>query len=150
MNDDRGEIETLIASYCRTYDSGDFVAYAALFRHGQVGAEGLDFKNESDIVAYHTANIFMYDGKPNTRHVITNVHVDIGDGQKTASSECYVTIYNAAPGFPLQPVFIGTYRGKFEKIDGKWRFKEFLAEPHLVGDMSHHSKQGGLPPTHLK
>lgn len=147
MNDDRGEIENLMAEYSRTYDSGDFVAYAQLFKHGKVGAEGLDFKTNEEITEFHSKNIHLYDGKPNTRHVITNIRIDIADDRQTAEGECYVVIFNAAPGFPLQAIFVGTYHAKFHKIDGKWWFREYIAEPHLRGDMSHHSKLGGVPPT---
>lgn len=149
MSIDRDEISNLMAEYSRTYDNGDFVAYAALFKYGKVGSEGLDFKTNQDIIDFHTNNIKLYAGKPNTRHVITNLNIVVADDRQTAKGECYVTIYNAAPGFPLQPIMIGTYHGKFHKIDGKWWFKEYIAEPHLWGDMSAHAGGQCPVPTHL-
>jgi len=108
MTSDRDEIENLLARYCETYDAGDFATYAALFRHGRVAGPTGAFETPEEIVAYHTKNCRLYDGRPLTRHVTTNIEVHVGDDGQTASSRCYVTIFQATPSFPLQVIFVGS------------------------------------------
>jgi 3-phenylpropionate/cinnamic acid dioxygenase small subunit len=144
---DRDQIQNLLATYCRTYDSGDFQAYAELFRHGDIGSpQGLHSTVE-EVADFHRRNCILYEGVPNTRHVITNIHIEVDDGGLTASGACYVTIFQAAPDFPLQVVFVGSYIDTFQKIDGRWWFKTRRAVPHLVGDLSKHGREF-IPPTH--
>jgi hypothetical protein len=80
--------------------------------------------------------------------VTTNISIEIEPGGKTAFAESYVTVFQAAPGFPLQVIFVGSYIDRFHKIEGFWWFKSRLVDPHLVGDVSKHSATGNLPPTH--
>jgi hypothetical protein len=145
MNSDRDQIENLMARYCRSYDEGNFEAYAELFRHGDIAGPTGHCATVAEVAAYHRRNCLLYNGKPNTRHVITNIHIEI-DGA-TASAESYVTIYQAAPSFPLQVIFVGSYIDQFHKIDDQWWFKNRRAEAHLVGDLSKHGVDH-LPPTH--
>ena len=148
MSDDRGEIQNLMARYCRTYDEGDFEAYAELFLHGDIAGPTGAFKTIEEIAAYHRRNCILYDGKPNTRHVITNIGIEIADDGLAATGEAYVTIYNAAKGFALQVIFVGSYLDQFHKLDGKWWFKNRKAVAHLVGDLSRHAHEY-IPATHL-
>ena len=147
MSSDRGEIENLMARYCRTYDEGDFDAYAELFRHGDIAGPTGHFKTVSEVAAYHRRNCVLYGGKPNTRHVITNIRIDVDAGAVTASAESYVTVYQAAPNFPLQVILVASYIDTFHKIDGRWWFKNRRAEAHLVGDLSKHAHEY-IPATH--
>ena len=147
MSTDRDEIENLMARYCRTYDEGDFEAYAELFRHGDISGPTGAFKTVAEIAEYHRRNCLLYGGTPNTRHVITNIRIDVDPGGTTASADCYVTVYQAAPNFPLQVILVASYIDKFHKIDGQWWFKSRKAEAHLVGDLSKHAVEF-IPPTH--
>jgi 3-phenylpropionate/cinnamic acid dioxygenase small subunit len=147
MSTDRDQIENLMARYCRTYDEGDFEAYAELFRHGIVGGPTGTFTTVEEVAAYHRRNCRLYDGKPNTRHVVTNVGIDIDEAGRTASAESYVTIYQATDDFPLQVIFVGSYLDRFHVVDGAWWFLERRAVPHLVGDLSRHAHEY-IPPTY--
>ena len=102
MSDDRSQIENLMASYCRIYDSGDFESYGEVFRHGAIGNSVSSLKGAAEVTAHHRKNCLLYDGKPNTRHVTTNISIEIGTDGKTASAKSYVIVYQAAPEFPLQ------------------------------------------------
>jgi hypothetical protein len=147
MSDDREEIAYLIARYSHVYDSGDFDQYGELFRHGEIANSTSQFTSSAALAAHHRNNTPLFDGKPGTRHVTTNVCIDVDPGATTASAISYVTVFQAAPNLPLQAIFVGSYIDKFHKIDGKWWFKSRKVEPHLVGDLSYHANPPYLPPT---
>lgn len=143
---DRDQIENLMARYCRLYDDGDFESYAELFRHGDIGGPTGDFSTVEEIADYHRRNCLLYDGVPNTRHVVTNIEIHVDDEARTATGGSYVTIYQATPDFPLQAIFVGSYLDRFHEVDGRWWFTERRAVAHLVGDLSRHAREY-LPPT---
>jgi 3-phenylpropionate/cinnamic acid dioxygenase small subunit len=135
MADDRAEIENLLARYCELFDSGDFEGYSQLFADGSVsGHVG------SDAVRKHQEDsTILYNGLPHTRHLTTNIHIEIADDGQTAEARSYVTVFQALEDFPLQPIFMGQYQDKLKKVDGRWRFSERVAEPYLAGDISRHA-----------
>jgi hypothetical protein len=81
----------------------------------------------------------MYDGIPHTKHVMTNVQIDVDESGSTASAQSYVTVFQAlAPDFPLQAIFIGHYHDVFTKAAEVWRFQSRIISPDLIGDLSRH------------
>jgi hypothetical protein len=91
----------------------------------------------------------LYHGVPATKHVITNVSVEIeGDA---AAARSYFTVFQARPDFPLQPIIAGRYHDRFERINGGWRHSDHLIFLDLFGDLSRHvagapgSDEGGFP-----
>lgn len=44
----------------------------------------------------------------------------------------------AAPNFPMQPVFGGRYKDRFERVDGVWVWRERKVISDLRGDTSRH------------
>src|SRR5205085_7308842 len=82
--DDRGQIENLMSLYCRLYDSGDFEGYAQLFADAQVVGPLSTLKGAAEVVAYHRSNCLLYDGSPQTRHVTTNIEIDVADDGESA------------------------------------------------------------------
>ena len=84
-------------------------------------------------------NVVLYDGKPQTKHVMSNETIDVDPDGKSASAQCYIAVYQALPpDFPLQPIFMGHYFDSFEKVGGEWRFKRREISPDLIGDLSRH------------
>ena len=80
------------------------------------------------------------DGTPRTKHVISNLTVELaGD---TATSRCYFTVLQAAPDGPLVAILAGRYHDRFERVDGQWRFVDRLIHPDLFGDLGGHMRQG--------
>ncbi len=86
--------------------------------------------------------VVMYDGIPSTKHVISNVTVDL-DGTSTAAARSYFTVLQARPDLPLQPIIAGRYHDRFERADGTWRFTDRQIIPDLLGDLSHHLRPVG-------
>jgi 3-phenylpropionate/cinnamic acid dioxygenase small subunit len=139
--DDRGQIENLLARYCELFDSGDLDGYVALFEDATVSNQFESNNGPAELKAFFERNCHFYDGQPHTRHVTTNIYVEIADDGQTAVSRSYVTVFQALEDFPLQPVFIGQYQDQLVKRDGQWRFKSRNCEPYLAGDLSRHARQ---------
>jgi len=76
------------------------------------------------------------DGTPRTKHVITNVIIDV-EGDR-ARAQSYGTVFQQTDVFPLQPIASGRYIDRFERIDGTWWFVERVMSRFLLGDRSHH------------
>ena len=84
------------------------------------------------------------DGTPGTKHVISNLHLEIEEAAGTASARSYWTVLQAVPGLPLQPILAGRYHDRFARDPDGWYFVERQYLIDLVGDVSHHML-GGLP-----
>ena len=53
------------------------------------------------------------DGTPRTKHVTTNLIVEVDDDAGTATGRSYFTVLQAVPGLPLQPIVAGRYHDRF-------------------------------------
>jgi SnoaL-like domain len=79
------------------------------------------------------------DGTPRTKHVMTNVMVDVADDGVSATSRSYFTVLQAVPGaLALQPVIAGRYRNAYACVEGQWRFTAMHIVIDLTGDLGHH------------
>ena len=141
MTDSKDSILRLMNDYCYRIDSGDLQGFADLFEHGTWLVQGDPSGGDtgSGAVMETLQNIILYDGKPNTKHVMSNIQVEIDEGGDSARAQCYITVYQAVPpDFPLQPIFIGHYHDSFERAGGEWHFTMRDISPDLAGDLSHH------------
>jgi hypothetical protein len=146
MDSDRGEIENLMARYCELFDSGDLDSYSQLFAHGRLVNEMVTATGAAEVKTFHEKAVQYYDGVPHTRHVTTNIEIDVDDDGEHASARSLVTIFQALPDFPLQVVFVGQYLDRFEKVDDAWRWGERRSVPLLFGDLSRHGQPPVPPP----
>jgi hypothetical protein len=110
----RAQIENLMALCWRLYDDGNWDTYAELFRDAVViGGMGNTNRTPEEMLAYHYETILLHDGAVKVRHVVSNVEIEVNDSTGTATAHSYVTIYQALPDFPLQPVYVGGFADKF-------------------------------------
>ena len=139
---DREAITELIYFYADRIDAGDFAGVAQVFEHATLTFEGF-----GDAVAGPEAIRSLYerttrryeDGTPRTKHVMTNVVVDVGADRTTATSRSYFTVLQAVPGaLSLQPVIAGRYRNAYARLEGRWRFTAVHIIVELMGDLGHH------------
>ncbi|MEH6580954.1 MAG: nuclear transport factor 2 family protein [Halioglobus sp.] len=134
----RKMIEDLIFSYARRIDTGDFPGVAELFRHGRIcsphGEPNIGY--DAVLALYQSSTRLYPNGTPCTRHLTTNLSIDIQGDQ--ASSHCYFTVMQALPDFPLQAIISGHYEDQFEKAGDQWRFSCRSMYPELLGDLSRH------------
>src|ERR687895_743843 len=109
----RAEISDLVFAYAEHIDAGDFEAVADLLAHA--------------------------DGTPLTKHVTTNLVVDVDEEAGTAAARSYYTVLQAVPGeLALQPIVAGRYRDRFERVGDRWRFTGRHMMVDLVGELGHH------------
>jgi 3-phenylpropionate/cinnamic acid dioxygenase small subunit len=135
-------IASLVYTYAELIDSGDFAGIGALFAHATVSFEGYeDHVSGSEAVeALYTRSTRRYeDGTPRTKHVMTNLIVDVADDGATAHSRSYFTVLQAVPdALALQPVIAGRYRHTYRKVDGAWQVATMHITIDLAGDLTHH------------
>jgi 3-phenylpropionate/cinnamic acid dioxygenase small subunit len=132
-------IESLIATYAELVDDGDFAAVGVLLADATfVGAAG-SVSGRDAIEQMLRDNVIVYDdGTPRTKHVTTNLAIEVDDEAGTAVSRSYFTALQALPDMALQPIVSGRYHDRFARRDGQWRFVERHVLTDLVGDVSRH------------
>ncbi len=146
MTSDHDAITTLIYTYAERLDAGDLDGVAALFARATLRSNlRPDVRRGSD-AALQTfrSSVALYDGVPCTKHVTTNVMVDIAEQQKTAAARSYFSVFQARPELPLQVVIAGRYHDQFARTDGLWHFTDRMIYVDLVGDLRFHLKRNPI------
>jgi len=141
MSDDTTQVANLIARYAELIDSGDFDGVAHLLADAGVGAgdDSTLLRGMKALAGLFTSTTRLYpDGTPGTKHVTTNLILDVDGGVGSATARSYWTVLQAVPGLPLQPILAGRYHDRFGRVQGVWRFTERRYLVDLVGDVSHH------------
>jgi 3-phenylpropionate/cinnamic acid dioxygenase small subunit len=135
-------INTLLMTYAELLDGGRFDDFAALFEHAtyridHAGAEHVsEYRGATEVLGFCKQTRLYDDGTPRTKHVITNVNIQLHGDQATASS--YATVFQQTEVLPLQPIASGRYVDRFERVDGTWRWADRLITGFLLGDRSQH------------
>jgi 3-phenylpropionate/cinnamic acid dioxygenase small subunit len=142
MFEDWHTLQTLLMTYAECVDSGRLAEAAALFENATYR---LEFPNRPGLTTYQgTAEVHAFfsgtrlyaDGTPRTKHLITNVIIELESDQ--ASSRCNVTLLQQTDVLPLQTIASGRYIDRFERAGGEWRFADRLVSGFLLGDLSQH------------
>ncbi|MEV6129097.1 nuclear transport factor 2 family protein [Streptomyces violaceusniger] len=135
-------IENLIARYAELVDDGDFAGLGVLLAEAIFRGVGEPVSGRDAIERMFQDTLIVYaDGTPRTQHVTTNVAIEVDEQAGTAASRSYVTVLQALPDLPLQPIAAGRYRDRFERREGQWRFVERRVRINLIGDVSRHARQ---------
>jgi hypothetical protein len=137
-------IENLIARYAELVDAGDFAGLGDLLGEAVFGGDGDAVVRGRDAIEkiFRSMVIVYDDGTPRTKHVTTNIVINVDAESATAVSRSYVTVFQALPELPLQPVVAGRYRDKFACGGDSWHFVERRFTTDLVGDVSRHLRGG--------
>ncbi len=139
------QIQNLIGMYAERLDSGDFVAVGELFAHAVITVEGSQARTAgaNDIQAMYEQWTRRYsdDGTPHTKHVTTNLIIDIDEDAGTATCRSYITVFQQTPSLPLQPILQGRYHDRLERVNGAWRFAHRHMFNDRLGDLSQHLLQ---------
>ncbi|OPF80956.1 hypothetical protein VT50_0210425 [Streptomyces antioxidans] len=135
-------VANLIARYAELVDDGDFAGLGALLADATFTGSGTPVRGREAIEKMFRDTLIVYpDGTPRTQHVTTNLAIEVDEQAGTAASRSYVTVFQALPDLPLQPIAGGRYHDRFERRDGHWRFAERRVRINLVGDVSRHLRQ---------
>lgn len=167
---EQAAIERLVYQYAERIDAGDFAGVGGLFRHGVIVTEDSSVlaggADEVERLYHRTTRLYEDDGTPHTKHVTTNVIIDLDGSAGRATARSYFTVFQAvtlrsgaeqpigtgaggrrrsdaggasvSADFPLQAIIAGRYHDSFERIDSAWWFRERKMLPDLFGDLSHH------------
>ncbi|MGZ4675448.1 MAG: nuclear transport factor 2 family protein [Acidimicrobiia bacterium] len=134
-------ITALMYRYAECVDAADFDGIGELFAHGELTTRGLPGAIVgADAVSnlYRSTNKVHPDGTLLTRHLTTNVIVDIDEAADTATARSSFVVFQATPTVPLQPIVAGRYRDRFARVDGVWCFAQREMGVEQVGDVSDH------------
>ena len=133
---DVAEITKLVNSYGLLLDQGDIDGVLALFQHSTWrGAANRPVLRGSAEVRPVYEQLLTALGSLRTKHLLTNLAVQIDASGTTASSHCYWTVLqNTEPGAAIDVTLSGQYTDRFEKVDGSWRFADRLITTDLFGN----------------
>jgi 3-phenylpropionate/cinnamic acid dioxygenase small subunit len=137
-------IENLIATYAELVDDGDFAGVGILLADAIFTGGAGSVRGGVAIEKMLRDNVIIYeDGTPRTKHVTTNVAIEVDEQTGSAVSRSYFTALQALPDLALQPIVSGRYHDRFERRDGHWRFVERRVQTDLFGDVSRHLRDSG-------
>lgn len=101
------EIENLIYAYAELIDAGQLEDMAQPFRHaeflgpdGRLAATGA---REFLTLQRQAVKIYSETGSPRTKHVTTNVIVEIDESTDAATARSYFTVLQSAKGLAYSP-----------------------------------------------
>lgn len=140
-DDSRTQIERLLYTYAERIDAGDFAGVGALFADGEIraGDDGPSIRGADAVRQLYVATVRLHaDGTPRTKHVTTNVVIDVDEAAGTATARSYFTVLQQVDDFPLQAVVAGRYHDAFRRAGGTWRFVVRRMHVDLQGDLGRH------------
>jgi len=135
-------ITTLMFRYAECIDQADFEGLARLFAHAQIRSSAGDptrgIPGARMPEFYAGTNKVHADGTLRTRHLTTNVLIEIDEAADAATARSYYVVLQATPALPFQPIVGGRYEDRFARVDGAWRFADRLIHVDQIGDVSQH------------
>jgi ketosteroid isomerase-like protein len=134
---DANEITALVLSYARLLDMGDVDAVAALFEHSTWRSlpQGSVLRGRAEVRRVYE-NLLDQVGTHPTKHLISNLNIDVERDAATASSHCYWTVLENPTAGCIVITLSGQYADSFEKVDDSWRFTDRLITVDLTGGPS--------------
>lgn len=142
--DDARAIERLLFAYADAVDAGDLARVGELFRDGRICGETPDgpvtlAEGRAAVEAFYRSLVRLYDdGTPRTRHITTNVVVDVDWRAGSAAASSSYTVFQATDELPLQAIVVGRYHDTFRRTAGEWAFESRTMRVDLSGDLSQH------------
>jgi hypothetical protein len=126
-------------------DLVDIDGLATLFTKATVRTHGSEqeLRGADAVKQLIQGSIHLYEGIPSTKHVVTNIIVEIGDDRRSATARSYWTAFQARPELPLQPILAGRWHDGLERGDDGWHIVERVIYVDLVGDVRFHIKGSG-------
>ena len=140
MDADHAAITALVHGYAERIDAGDLDGIGALFADGVYRSErGGRYEGAAAVAAVLRQLVKLHDdGTPRTKHVTTNLTIEIDATAGTALARSYFTVFQQTAAIPLQAIVAGRYHDRFVRTDGAWRFADRLIFMDLMGDLSDH------------
>jgi len=141
MEDSR-QIENLIYRYAEFIDNGNLEGVAELFRNAEIisTVHGVRRQGFDEVLQMYRSSCRLYEttGTPLTKHLTTNVIIELDGDSKMASARSYYTVIQATDSLPLQPIICGRYKDRFRRVDTQWQFTSREMFVDLIGNCSAH------------
>ena len=141
MEDSR-QIENLIYCYAERIDNGDLEGVAELFRDAEIVSmvHNVCRTGFDEVLRMYQLSCRLYasTGTPLTKHLTTNVIIELDENGSEARARSYYTVLQATADLPLQAIISGRYADAFRRVGNQWQFarREMLVD--LIGDCSAH------------
>jgi 3-phenylpropionate/cinnamic acid dioxygenase small subunit len=137
------QIENLIYRYAELIDQGELQSLAELFRHAAIVSpeHGTEIRGCDAVLKLYQGSCRLHpdSGTPLTKHLTSNVIIEVASDDESASARSYYTVIQATEKLPLQPIISGHYHDYFVKAeDQTWQFKTREMYIDLMGDCSEH------------
>ena len=141
MEDSR-YIENLIYCYAERIDNGDLEGVAELFRDAEIISlvHNVRRKGFDEVLKMYQLSCRLYEktGTPLTKHLTTNIIIELDETGMQASARSYYTVIQATSILPLQAIISGRYNDHFLKQGNQWQFSSREMIVDLIGDCSAH------------
>lgn len=135
-------IANLIHLYAERIDAGDFAGVGRLFAEAEYGGEGGGVRGAPAVEALLRGMVRTYDdGTPRTRHVTTNLIVEVDERGSAATARSVFTVFQSLPGRGIEPIASGRYHDDFELTPDGWRFRSRRMLLDHTGDLSRHLRR---------
>lgn len=136
-------ISGLMFRYAECVDSANFDGLSQLFAQGRMTStsaadEGGGMTGEQVGRFYAATNRVHSNGTLCTRHLATNVQIDIDEALDRATARSYYVVFQATEKLPFQPIVGGRYEDRFERTGGEWHFAERKVIVDQIGNMAEH------------
>src|SRR5262245_29464325 len=141
MSEATDQIKNLIFAYAEAVDRGNFDRLSELFAHGTlrlaaIGGPGL---SGTDVGSAFRSLVIVYDDEtPRTKHVTTNVMIQVDDANGCATARSYVMVLQQIPGRGIETILSARYEDTFARVGGVWRFADRVSYRDLTGDLTYH------------
>jgi hypothetical protein len=142
------EISNLIYGYAEALDRGDLRSVGAFFEHCLVHVDGLPnrARGSAEVLEFFKPVLF-YKGDatadqhdpesvPATKHLTTNLIIQVADDLRTATAKSYFTVIQGRRTLRCNRSSRAATTTSSSVCDGGWRFCERLEFIDLVGDLS--------------
>jgi hypothetical protein len=97
-------IESLVTTYAELVDDGDFAGVGNLLAHATFSGAAGSVSGPDAIEKMLRDNVIVYDdGTPRTKHVTSNLAIEVDEEAGTAVSRSYFTALQALPDPPSSP-----------------------------------------------
>ena len=145
--DDVQAIKNVVLSYVELLDLGDLDGLAKVFTRATVRTQGgaIELRGPEAFKEFIGQGVQFYDGIPSTKHVVSNIIVEIDDDRRIATARTYYTAFQARPELPLRPILAGRFHDRLERDGDDWHIVERVIYTDLIGDLRFHVK--GLQPS---
>ena len=137
--EDKDAIREVMAAYCHALDACRFADVASLFADDGIWTTDYGEAQGRDAIEAMLRSVVPVKGEgPQRKHYIANIIIKV-NGDSAESTSDYLVVRES--GADLIPVMGGTYKDKWVRQDGTWRFQRKELKHDIAGDMALKNKR---------